>query len=212
MAGTASTFFVVAGCFPETFGDNNVNKRAWTSAAVATWRAANPSLAPRVRYVDTTGWIDGRQAPLGNTIEGLHPNAEGNTMIAAQFAPIIAYYYHNNSTITLGTPTSSSVSVTWTNPTGGNGTISSQVQKSTNGVDWSDVVGATSSPATVAGLNSSTPYSIRVTFADATPTQVTSPVAQTTTAAGTYVSTSAGAFRKDIEPVTTTSGSFRSPR
>ncbi len=71
----------------------------------------------------------------------------------------------------LSTTTSSTLS--WTSATNGFSPITSQLQRSAHSANsWSDIGGATSSPATDSGLTSNTSYDYRVAYTDATATTV----------------------------------------
>ncbi len=70
--------------------------------------------------------------------------------------------------ISSGSVTSTSASLSWTQATNGNGSISQQLQRSPQNTDeWIDVSGATSSPYTDTGLSPGTGYKYRVRYADA---------------------------------------------
>lgn len=78
--------------------------------------------------------------------------------------------------------TTTSVTVSWTAATGGVGSVSEQLQVSLAGQNnWSNVVGATSSPATAEGLEKATQYDFRVAYTDETPTTVHSEILTVTT-------------------------------
>lgn len=70
----------------------------------------------------------------------------------------------------------------WTNAVGGTGTVTAQLQRSSAGANaWSNVSGATSSPATVTGLSQATAYDFRVAYTDAASDTVYSNTATITT-------------------------------
>ncbi len=83
--------------------------------------------------------------------------------------------------------TSSTATIAWTAASGGVAPIAAQLRQSAHGANsWSNVSGATSSPATVPGLSPSTSYDYQVAYTDAEPVTVYSAtVTATTTAAAT---------------------------
>lgn len=78
--------------------------------------------------------------------------------------------------------TANSATLAWTASAGGTAPVTSQLQRSVHDAgSWSDVGGATSSPATNTGLSLATSYDYRVAYSDATPSTVYSNVVTVTT-------------------------------
>lgn len=107
---------------------------------------------------------------------------------------------------TAGTPTSSTIDVTWTAPTNAQGTVTAAVQYKRH-VDssWttfaSGLSAAQATPYTITGLANSTLYDTRVLHTDQISDTVTTPVAQSTTTSGaaptiSVASTRATSFRQ----------------
>ncbi len=85
-------------------------------------------------------------------------------------------------TLSESSHTSNSATVTWISASGGTAPITFQLQRSAHGAaTWSNVNGATSSPATDTGLSSAASYDYRVAYTDAAPTTVYSNTLTVTT-------------------------------
>ena len=160
---------------------------ATTSPATVTALTAGTTYYFRVAYTD--------QTPT---------TVYSNVAMATTGAALAA------GTLTAGTPTTTTIPVTIGLATSGYGTITSVVQISSDG--GSTYTNATVSGGSVTGLTAGTAYKLRVEYTDDTPTKVYSNVIEATTLAGTYVSTSAGVFKKDVDPATTSAGTFRRSR
>ena len=93
----------------------------------------------------------------------------------------------NNASLTAGTlsftsQTSTSATVSWTAASGGTAPITAQLQRSAHGAgSWSNVSGATATPATDTGLSSNTSYDYQVVYTDAASSTATSNTVTVTT-------------------------------
>src|SRR5690606_14926786 len=83
--------------------------------------------------------------------------------------------------------TDTTATLSWTAASNANGSVTAQLQRSPSGAGtWSNVSGATTSPATDTGLSASTAYDYRVSYTDQTPETIYSnTVSVTTDASGT---------------------------
>ena len=102
-------------------------------------------------------------------------------------------YTVNPAILTAGTAwvvstTLSSATISWTAATGGTSPITAQLQQSAHGANsWSNVSGATLSPATATGLSASASYDYRVAYTNTVSTTVySSTVTATTGTTATY--------------------------
>ena len=88
----------------------------------------------------------------------------------------------NAGTLSRITSSATTETLAWTSATGGTNPVSAQLQRSPVGAGtWSNVSGATTSPATDTGLSPSTSYDYRVVFTDAASTTVYSNTLSVTT-------------------------------
>ncbi|MFA6296113.1 MAG: chitobiase/beta-hexosaminidase C-terminal domain-containing protein [Patescibacteria group bacterium] len=90
--------------------------------------------------------------------------------------------HFSGGTVSESSHTANSATLLWTHSLYGTDPITEQLQRSLHGLDtWSDVSGATLSPATDSGLSSDTSYDYRVVYTDATSATVYSNIVTVTT-------------------------------
>jgi hypothetical protein len=144
----------------------------WNALGVSTGEAeedvaiadvASPNYRPPDTYTTTIA--------AGRPVDGVFQDYHGNDLDrndstwyagAVGAVPDVV-----GGVLTLDSYTPTSATLSWTSGTGGISPISEQLQRSPAGEDdWSNVAGATSSPATDTGLVEDTAYDYRVLYTD----------------------------------------------
>lgn len=170
----------VADMFDIPSGQNTVNVNPHLLTIVST---VNSPLVKNHHWSGYT-WNTANTTLGGDTTDGTHQNISGSIKMETSAVSTL--------TITSGTitgdaaPTASSVTNTWTSSTGGYASIFTyQMQRSAHGAgSWSNITGATSSPATDSTVAAATSYDYRlITTETATGRTTTSNTATVTTAA-----------------------------
>ena len=200
-----------AGSIVLNHGNGGWNYAAYTRPTASTWHLIhcvynNPNNPDEVDF-----YVDGvLQTPTSRPATSTNTNNFGNfpLYIACRYANSLfanmtiqhlavysdlaparmaAHYATAIASMVAGTLSESSqtdttVTVAWTSATGGTAPITAQLQRSPHGAGtWSNVTGATASPATDSGLTPSTGYDYRVLYTDSASNTAYSNVVTVTT-------------------------------